>query len=76
MESQLKARYNKLKTDREHYLERARDAAKLTLPSLIREDGDNETTEYETPWHDSQDHHGRMLLYHGRAPSWIFGPGP
>jgi hypothetical protein len=50
MESQLKQRYNKLIPDREHYLERARDASKLTIPSLIREDGDNPTTEYETPW--------------------------
>jgi len=46
----LKERYEKLSQIRRPYLDRARDAAKLTIPSLIPEEGDNETTGFSTPW--------------------------
>ena len=46
----LKSRYDKLTSDRQVYLNRARDAAKLTLPSLIPPDGATKSTTYETPW--------------------------
>lgn len=49
-QGQLKSRYDKLTKDRRVYLDRAREAAKLTLPTLIPPDGANSTTEYETPW--------------------------
>jgi len=50
MESQLKRRYDKLVSDRDHYLIRARAASRLTIPSLVPEEGHNSTTEFETPW--------------------------
>lgn len=50
MTGQLKSRYDKLVPEREHYLIRARAAAKLTVPSLIPEKGHTSSTEFETPW--------------------------
>ncbi len=44
------ARYNKLSNKREPYLLRARECAKLTIPSLFPEEGDNESTKFVTPW--------------------------
>ena len=49
-QGQLKSRYDKLTKDRDVFLDRAREAAKLTLPTLIPPEGANSTTEYETPW--------------------------
>ena len=42
--------YEKYTTDREPYLQRARDAAALTLPSLIPPDNASGTTKYPTPY--------------------------
>jgi len=36
--------------DRDPYLKRARDCAKLTIPSLIPEEGHNKTQTFKTPW--------------------------
>jgi len=44
------SRYAHLMTTRESYLRRARDAAKLTIPSLIPPEGHSESTVYETPY--------------------------
>lgn len=41
--------YTKLEEEREPYLQRARDAATLTVPFLIPKAGDNHTTNYPTP---------------------------
>ena len=49
-QGQLKSRYDVLTKDRNVFLDRAREAAKLTLPSLIPPEGANSSTEYETPW--------------------------
>jgi len=47
----LKSRYEKLAdADRRPYLDRARTCAKLTIPSLIPEDGHNKTQSFSTPW--------------------------
>lgn len=43
-------RYQGMKPDREPYLLRARRFAKVTLPSLFREEGDNGTTETPEAW--------------------------
>lgn len=51
MESQSASnRYKALKPDREPYLMRARRLAKLTIPALFREEGDNGTTEIPDAW--------------------------
>ncbi len=51
MEKSLKSEYNKLaQQPREQYLKRARECAKVTLPMLVPEDGDNFSTTYETPF--------------------------
>lgn len=44
------ARYEKLSTDRNTYLRRARAAAALTIPSLMPPEGHNGNTEYVTPY--------------------------
>ncbi len=44
------ARYELLAEEREVYLERARDAARLTIPTLIPESGAGKHTEYPTPY--------------------------
>ena len=46
----VKTRYSQLETLRQHYLDRARDSAEFTIPSLIPRDGYNNTTEYHTPY--------------------------
>lgn len=43
-------RYSAMKADREPFLIRARRLAKLTIPSLFREEGDNGTTETPEAW--------------------------
>lgn len=42
--------YQTLWAERETYLDRARDCARLTIPSLIRESGDSYSTVYDTPF--------------------------
>lgn len=44
------SRYAHLMVSRESYLRRARDASKLTIPSLIPPEGHSESTIYETPY--------------------------
>ena len=44
------ALYVKLEAERYSYLERARDASKLTLPTLIVDDGHNSSNELPTPY--------------------------
>ena len=48
--SSIQAQYSKLEINRETYLERARDCAKLTIPTLFPDKGVNEATEYKTPF--------------------------
>ena len=48
--SSIQAQYNKLEINRETYLERARDCAKLTIPTLFPAKGVNEATEFQTPY--------------------------
>ena len=47
----LKSRYEKFAdADRRPYLDRARTCAKLTIPSLIPDEGHNKTQTFTTPW--------------------------
>lgn len=48
--SSVAQRYTHLQTTRESYLRRARDASKLTIPSLIPPEGHSDATVYETPY--------------------------
>jgi len=48
--SSIQAQYSKLEINRETYLERARDCAKLTIPTLFPDKSVNEATEYKTPY--------------------------
>ena len=48
--SSIQAQYSKLEINRETYLERARDCAKLTIPTLFPDKGVNEATEFQTPY--------------------------
>lgn len=43
-------RYENLSSSRTTYLERARDAAKLTIPSLVPDSGHTSTTKFYTPY--------------------------
>lgn len=43
-------RYEKLSTEREPYLLRGRESAKLTIPSLLPEEGSNGHTRFVQPW--------------------------
>jgi hypothetical protein len=43
-------RYHAMTSDRDPYLQRARDLAALTVPSLFRQEGDNGSTAIEIPW--------------------------
>jgi len=45
-----KGEYERLASDREVFLERARDAAKLTIPMLVPESGHSSSSKYPTPW--------------------------
>ncbi len=45
-----RARYERLKTERDPYLRRARECAALTLPSLMPPEGHNGSTELPTPF--------------------------
>lgn len=46
----VKSKYAKMETEREPYLERARNAAKLTIPALYPPEGSNGSTDYPTPF--------------------------
>lgn len=46
----VRARYERLDTDRFTFLDRARQCAELTLPTLIPPLGHTKTTKYYTPW--------------------------
>jgi hypothetical protein len=48
--SLVESQYTKMERDREQYLERAREVAKLTIPHLYPPTGANEATEYPTPY--------------------------
>ena len=48
--SLIESQYTKMERDREQYLERAREVAKLTIPHLYPPTGANEATEYPTPY--------------------------
>jgi hypothetical protein len=45
-----KAMYTEMESQREIYLNRARECAKLTLPMLVPPAGANESTVFDTPW--------------------------
>lgn len=45
-----KSRYEKLKTERDPYLRRGRDAAELTIPALLPPEGSTGATELPTPF--------------------------
>jgi hypothetical protein len=49
-EGMLKSMYEKAFSERESYLKRARECAKLTIPNLIKDEGDNWATIYDTPY--------------------------
>ena len=49
-EGQLASMYQACFGERESYLQRARDCAKLTIPTLIKDSGDSYSTTYETPF--------------------------
>jgi hypothetical protein len=46
----VKSRYTKLETDRQPYLDRAREYAKLTVPYLMPPEGHNGTADLATPY--------------------------
>ena len=46
---QAQARYSQLETRREPFLTRARDAAKLTIPSLLPPSGHTGHSKFSTP---------------------------
>ena len=45
-----RALYHKWSTDREHFLRRARECARYTIPSVCPPDGFNATSDLPTPW--------------------------
>lgn len=45
-----KARYEKMRSIRQPYIDRAERMAELTIPFIIPRDGDNEGSSYKTPW--------------------------
>jgi hypothetical protein len=45
-----KRRYERLKTDRDTFLNRARKCSELTIPTLIPPEGHSASTQYYTPW--------------------------
>ena len=47
---QLASLYERSWGERENYLNRGRECAKLTIPSLLRDSGDNYSTIYKTPF--------------------------
>ena len=49
MRETAKARYERLKGDRDSYTKRAEDNAQFTIPALFPKESDNETTSYQLP---------------------------
>lgn len=49
MHKTAKAQYSELESDRNPYLQRGRDCAKLTIPSLLPDEGANSSTQFRTP---------------------------
>lgn len=49
-EASAKTRFQKLDADRSAVLDRARDCAKLTIPSIVPDSGHSETQDLETPY--------------------------
>jgi len=49
MHKTAKAQYAELETERNPYLQRGRDCAKLTIPSLLPDAGANSSTQFRTP---------------------------
>lgn len=45
-----KSRYERLATDRQTFLDRARKCAELTIPTLLPPEGHSKATDYYTPW--------------------------
>src|SRR5210317_1325293 len=43
-------RYSQLEAERDTFLERGREAAKLTIPTLLPDEGHSSTTRYATPY--------------------------
>lgn len=50
MTGSLQQRYEQLTTDRQPFLDRGRDCAVLTIPTLLPEEGHNSTSEFTTPY--------------------------
>ncbi len=50
LKSTAKQRYDKLGTDRQHFLDRARDASELTIPALIPPSGFEQSSELYIPF--------------------------
>lgn len=48
--SECRAAYERLRSDREPYLRRARDSARLTVPWLVPDEGSTSSTDYPTPF--------------------------
>ena len=46
----LAKRYSQLEAERDTFLERGREAAKLTIPTLLPDEGHSSTTRYATPY--------------------------
>ena len=49
-ETSIASMYQNCFGERESYLDRARECAKLTIPMLIRDQGDTYSTQYSTPF--------------------------
>ena len=49
-EQGAKKTYNRLKNDRQPYIQRAVDCAKVTIPSLFPEENDDKSKNYDTPY--------------------------
>lgn len=56
LEANAKKLYEKLKTDRDPYIQRATDNAKLTIPILFPKETDNAQTKYEQPYQSVGSH--------------------
>ena len=49
MRETAKARYERLKNDREAYIRRAEESAQFTIPALFPKESDNSSTSYQVP---------------------------
>ena len=50
MNKSAQTTYSSLESERWSYLERGRDSAKLTIPTLLPDEGSNSTSDYPTPY--------------------------